>query len=706
MNHPQDAFREEAYELLAELETALLALEENSDDMELIDRVFRAMHTIKGSGAMFGFDEIAAFTHELETVFDRVREGRMAVTGELVNLALGARDQIKRMLDASTGADRADDQACRTIIEALQRMLPDEPPAHATTAKGACDRPDGESGRHDPPLEEMMYRIRFRPHAHLFKTGTNPLLLLDELRQMGPCTVMARTDAIPSLEAIDPESCYTTWEIVMTTGKDMNAIRDVFIFVEDDCDIDIQVIDGPDSAETGPEYKRIGEILIEKGDLDPADLEKALHQQPRLGQVLVAQKMVDQSAVEAALAEQAHVKQSRVQKQEALQSSSIRVASDKLDKLVDLVGELVTVQARLSQKAAAAEDSDLLNIAEVVERLTAELRDNTMSIRMLPIGTTFSKFKRLVRDLSNDLGKEVILTTEGGQTELDKTVIEQLNDPLVHIIRNSIDHGIESPEQREAAGKPRQGRVHLMAEHSGANVLIRIADDGAGLNTKAIRETAIAKQLIPAEASKSDRELFNLIFAPGFSTNKSVTSVSGRGVGMDVVKRGIDSLRGSIEVDSSAGQGTAITLKLPLTLAIIDGLLVQIKDNQYILPLSAVEECVELTRQDVRRTHGRKILNIRGDIVPYISLRERFNVSGAPPDTEQVVINEAQGRRIGIVVDRVIGQHQIVIKTMSKVYGEVEELSGATILGDGTIALILDIAKLIETGDGQIKDAA
>jgi two-component system chemotaxis sensor kinase CheA len=374
--------------------------------------------------------------------------------------------------------------------------------------------------------------------------------------------------------------------------------------------------------------------------------------------------------------------------------------------LVDLVGELVTVQARLSQKANADQDADLLNIAEVVERLTAELRDNAMSIRMMPFGTTFSKFRRLVRDLSNELGKQVLLTTSGGETELDKTVIEQLNDPLVHILRNSIDHGIEPPQVREAAGKPAHGTVHLSAEHSGAHVLIRISDDGAGLNVAAIRKTALARGLIQSETEKSDREIINLIFAPGFSTNTQVTQVSGRGVGMDVVKRGIESLRGSIDIENAQGQGAVISLKLPLTLAIIDGLLVETNSDKYVLPLSVIEECVELTREDVQRTHGRHILNIRGNIVPYVSLREKFQIYENRPPIEQVVISETNGKHIGIVVDRVIGQHQIVIKTMSKIYSDVDEISGATILGDGTIALVLDIARLIGKDEDEAKQAA
>jgi len=354
------------------------------------------------------------------------------------------------------------------------------------------------------------------------------------------------------------------------------------------------------------------------------------------------------------------------------------------------------VQVRLSQKATVERDPELLAITEVVERLTAELRDNTLSIRMLPIDMTFGKLRRLVRDLSNELGKEIVLKTEGGDTELDKTVIEQLNDPLVHILRNSIDHGIESPESRRQSGKHVQGTIQLKAEHSGASVLIHIRDDGAGIDTEKIRLKAIEKGLLAADAERSEKELLQMIFSPGFSTAGSVTNVSGRGVGMDVVKSSIENLRGSIDIGSRKGEGTTITLKLPLTLAIIDGLLVEIGVDKYVLPLAAIEECVELTREDLAKTHGRKILNIRGQIVPFIPLREHFEIAGEPPAIEQVVINAVDGQRLGIVVDRVIGEHQIVIKTMNTLYRDVEEVSGATILGDGTVALILDVQKLVK----------
>jgi two-component system chemotaxis sensor kinase CheA len=372
----------------------------------------------------------------------------------------------------------------------------------------------------------------------------------------------------------------------------------------------------------------------------------------------------------------------------------VRVGTDKLDTLVDLVGELVTVQARLSQKAGTGHDSDLLNIAEEVERLTGELRDNTMGIRMVPIGATFSKFKRLVRDLSSELGKEVLLTTDGSETELDKTVIERLNDPLVHIIRNGIDHGIEPAGTRAAAGKSPQGTVHLSAVHSGAHVLIKISDDGKGLDPDLIRAKAVEKGLITADAELSQGEIFSQIFTPGFSTAKEVTDVSGRGVGMDVVKRSVEALRGSIEIDSKKGAGTTIILKLPLTLAIIDGLLVKIGEIYFVMPLSSVEECVELIRDEAMYRNGRHVMKVRGEIVPYVPLRELFSINGARPAIEQIVITELESHRIGFVVDEIIGQHQTVIKNLGKAYRDAKCFSGATILADGTVALILDVQGL------------
>lgn len=690
MDQYKEAYREEAYELLTELEAVLLELEETPDDRDLIGRIFRAMHTIKGSGAMFGFDEVAAFTHEIETVYDQVRQGKIAVTKELVDRTLSACDEVKKMVDGNE-TDRGMKQE---VLEAFRKMLPDTDQVLSDDMEESSNDEPGTRG-----TEPMItYRIRFRPQSKLFATGTNPILLLDELRALGPHQVVAQTDAIPPLKDLDPQSCYLYWDVILTTSQGINTIKDVFIFVEDECELKIDPIDeeGEVDLEGDTDYKRLGEILVERGDVDAEALKQALSSQKRLGEVLKESGVVGKDLIDSALAEQQQVKTGRRARRKKAMASSIRVGSEKLDTLVDLVGELVTVQARLSQKAGNNADSDLLNIAEEVERLTAELRDNTMGIRMMPIGTTFSKFKRLVRDLSNELGKTVLLTTQGSETELDKTVIEQLNDPLVHIIRNSIDHGIEPADVREAAGKDRQGKVRLSAVHSGAQVLIQIADDGKGLDPEVIRAKAVEQGLISPEADLTETEIFAQLFEPGFSTAQEVTDVSGRGVGMDVVKRSIEALRGSIEVDSVKGSGTTITLKLPLTLAIIDGLLVQIGATYFVLPLSSVEECVELTREDSMYSNDRHIMKVRGEIVPYVPLREMFNINGNKPPIEQIVIAELEDCRIGFVVDEIIGEHQTVIKNLGKAYRDAKGVSGATILADGTVALILDVTGLAE----------
>ncbi len=697
-------FIEEAHELLSELENALLELEETPEDMDLIGKAFRSMHTIKGSGAMFGFDDIAEFTHQIETVYDKVRNGEMTVTKELISLTLRAGDVIKIMLDGTGGAALAEPSS-QEIVSAFKRMVT----AGAEEASvPRCASPPEPCAASDQ-LEEASaaggatYRIRFKPSPDIFGAGSNPMLLLDELRALGECEVIAQRDGIPDLEAMNPESCYVHWDVVLTTDKGLNPIKDVFIFVEDQCELTIDLIDQGSGA--GADPKKLGEILVERGDITEQQLRSGLDEKKRLGEILIEKGVVAPDKVESALAEQKHLKKVREKSQSKEESiSSIRVPAEKLDILVNLVGELVTVQARLSQTASILSNNEIVSIAEEVERLTAELRDTTLNIRMLPIGSTFGRFKRLIRDLSQELGKEIEMTTEGAETELDKTVIERLNDPLVHLIRNCIDHGIEHPEDRLSAGKPRIGNIHLSAIHSGAHVIIEIRDDGKGLDRQAILAKAVEKGLTSFNADLTERDIFGFIFAAGFSTAEKVTNVSGRGVGMDVVKRAIDALGGSVEMTSVQGKGTAVRIRLPLTLAIVDGLLVRIGGDHFVLPLSIVEECVELTRYDVEKTHGRNVANIRGRIVPYIKLRDEFGINGDSPIIEQIVIAGINNERIGFVVDSVIGEHQTVIKNLGKFYKDVDAISGATILGDGTVALIIDVLKLVK--NVMMKEAA
>jgi two-component system chemotaxis sensor kinase CheA len=686
-------YREEAGELLAELETSLLELEETPEDADLIGRVFRAMHTIKGSGAMFGFDEIAAFTHEVETVFDLVRNGKLAVTKQLLNLTLRARDNIKALLDASISGEKVDRAEAEAIIAGLKQLVPSVEIEKVVNWEPAPSGPDEQGAG------QQTWRIRFKPHPEIFLCGGNPFALLTELRELGASHVVAHMDAVPQLGELNPEHCYIYWDIILTTTRGIDAIKDVFIFVEDDCELRIDLVDDGSRVDNGEGYKKLGDILVERGDLSPIEMQQILGLQKRFGELAVAVGVVTPDKVQSALVEQQHIKNIRQERVSQESGSSVRVPAEKLDLLVNLVGEMVTVQAHLTQTAAQLKLPDMVSIAEEVERLTNELRDTALNIRMLPIGTTFTKFKRLVRDLSQELGKQIEMETEGAETELDKTVIEKLNDPLVHLIRNSIDHGIELPDARIAAGKPAQGTVHLGAVHSGDSVLLTIRDDGAGLDREAIRAKAVERGLITSGADLTDKEIYSLIFAPGFSTAAKVTSVSGRGVGMDVVKKAIEALRGSIDITSVRGEGSTITLRIPLTLAIIECLLVRIGPDFFLMPLSIVEECIELTREDIRNTHGRNLANVRGTIVPYVPLREHFEIIDSRPEIEQIVITRINGSKVGFVVDSVVGQHQTVIKTLGRMYKDVRGISGATILGDGTVALILDMGMLLQSAE-------
>ncbi|MEQ8188488.1 MAG: chemotaxis protein CheA [Candidatus Eremiobacterota bacterium] len=683
MDEYSKVFKEEAYELLTELESSLLELEDSPEDMELIGRVFRAMHTLKGCGAMFGFENIAEFTHDIETVFDLVRNEEIKVTIELIDLTLEARDQIRLMLEEPSGGDPVDKDKCNTIISSLRTLMPGQKEKSSLPAADAVVETLSAASC---TSSVNTYLIHFAPDRNIFMMGTNPVYLIDELAGLGECKIFAFRENIPELSVCDPELCYTGWNIILTSEKELNDIKDIFIFVEDSCQLKIDIIDKEDASNLEEKYR--SEKVQEEYPVEPVKIEQKIETVP--------EKISSARGNDKPLPEPAD---SREKKKPDDQASSIRVSSDKLDKLVDLVGELVIVQARLTQTANEAKKAGLTAIAEDLERLTVELRDHTLDIRMLPIGTTFGKFKRLVRDLSKELGKEVEMTTDGAETELDKTVIERLNDPLVHLIRNSIDHGIESPEIRKSMGKPSQGIIHLSALHAGASVLIKIEDDGAGLDKEVIYNKALERGIISPDTEMSEEEVFGLIFAPGFSTAKKITNVSGRGVGMDVVKRCIDGLGGSIEVSSTKGYGTIITLKLPLTLAIIEGLLVKIGNDFYVLPLASVEECVELTRTDIEMAHGRHIINVRGEIVPYISLKEIFSIDAKEREIEQVVVTRMNGQRVGLVVDQVIGEHQTVIKTLGKVYQHAKGLSGATILGDGTVALILDVNQLVKDAE-------
>lgn len=689
----EDTFREEADELLIDLEAAMLELEEQPDDSDCVDRAFRAMHTIKGSGSMFGFEKLAAFTHHLENAFDLVRNGDLQITKELISISLDSGDHIRLLLEDKESNEELDNESDK-LLARLSSLVPGDDAGDNTGAEASVETA-AMPGNNSSDATQT-YRVRIHPGEDAFTNGMDVLPILREIRSLGPCHITTIACELPSLEEVDPEKCYLSWDLILTTDQGINALNDVFIFVEDDWRIDIKVVDQSGHWSDTPEDKPLGEILIEKGDATEEQIAHAQAQQKKIGEILTDSENIPPEKIKSALEEQKVVRKQHQKRKASEGVSNVKVPAEKLDTLMDLVGELVIAQARLNQSATQLRDPSLFSIAEDIERLTTELRDNTLGLRMLSIGTTFARFRRLVRDLSNDLGKKIDLVTEGAETELDKTVIDRLGDPLVHLIRNSIDHGIEMPEQRKAAGKPEKGTVLISAVHRESHVVITIKDDGAGLDAEAIRTKAIERGVLTEESTPTDQELYNLIFDAGFSTAKVVSSVSGRGVGMDVVKRSIEELRGTVSIDSKRGEGSTVTIKLPLTLAIIEGLLVQVEHDKYVIPLSQVDECIELTAEEVKNANGNKLIEVRGELVPYLRLRECFNNNENALDIEQIVVIRTGDARFGFTVDQVIGQHQTVIKGLGKVYEGIKGLAGATILGDGNVALILDTNVLIQ----------
>jgi two-component system, chemotaxis family, sensor kinase CheA len=673
-------FLQEAEELLRQVEAAALELEARPSDLDLVNQLFRAFHTIKGSGAMFGFNAVVSFTHHVETSLDHVREGRVPVGPTLVSLVLAAKDHIQSLLAVDAEGTSAPDPVGDDIAARFEALYP--PGAGAAgegasasasgasaTAVAAPVGADGDAFTAEASSETQRYRIFFQLEPSVLGIGVDPGCLLRELRDLGPCTFHSGVEDLPPLSELGPDSCLR-WELTLSTDKPVAAIRDVFIFVEDLAQIRIDRVAAEPAAAPAP------------APVPTAIARAAAPSAPRV------EPQPPPAATEAPLTPPAAQKR-------AAQQATVRVPSERLDQLVNLVGELVINQSRLSQAFAAGGTGDMAGAVESMDRLIAELRDSVLGIRMMPIGSTFSRFQRLVRDLSAELGKEVDFITEGAETELDKTVIDQLGDPLVHLIRNSLDHGLELPDERVQKGKPGRGRLKLSAAHEGAHVVITIRDDGRGLNGPALRAKAEAKGLISPDAHLTEQETFDLVFLPGLSTARAVTNLSGRGVGLDVVKRTIDDLRGSISLSSVPGQGITTRLTLPLTLAIVDGLLVEVDGDRFIIPMASVLENVELTRAERQAKNGRNLINVRGELVPYVRLRELFDARGPELAFEKIVIVAFNGQRLGLVVDHVLGSHQTVIQALGRFYRNVELFSGTTIMGDGRVAIIVDLAGVV-----------
>lgn len=669
MDNFRKKFIEEATEHIQDLEQALLELEHNPGNKPLIERVFRAMHSLKGSGAMFGFEKVSEFTHHLETIYDLVRNDEMVIDAELLTLTLKSVDHLARLLNEENESPEELLEKHTDLIKQIEEFI--------EKGREASNQYPSREKKEEKVLQT--YFVIFQPNEDIMKNGTNPLFLIDELHSLGKCIASPVFYKIPLPEEFDRDKCYVSWQIFLATDVDINSITDVFIFVEDECVLEVNQIHEGNLLENEEFLGKISEFQRHQKEITVTEIKDIV-----LG---ISQPEVKQSV-------KTNEERTVITPKEQT-ISSIRVSSDKLDQLMNLVSELVTTQARLSLYAEQDGKPELLNIAENVQKLSRQLRDNAFSIVLIPIENMLTRFQRLVRDLSKELKKEVIFEAEGIDTELDKTIIENLTDPLMHILRNSLDHGIELPDIRMKLGKPRVGKILLKAFYSGANVIIQIYDDGAGIDPNFIRTKAVNKGIINSEAQLSKREILDLVFIPGFSTASKVTDVSGRGVGMDVVKRKIADIRGEVDLESEVGAGTTLTIKLPLTLSIIDGLLVKIAEVFYVIPLSVIDKIYAVEHKKLMKSFNNMVI-LDGEQVPFFHLRNEFSIPESTAEYEEVIVVRYEDKRVGIAVDSVIGEYQAVLKPLGKHYKRQEIISGATILGDGTIALVLDTNKAIK----------
>jgi len=647
----------EARELLEDMEAALLRVADEYDPTESINAIFRAAHTIKGSAGLFGLDGVVGFTHVVESVLDEVRGGSVILGDALIQLLLACADHIGTLVDTVEAGDGAIDaeteQAGGALLERLRQYLApsDAAPEIADPAHAIGD--SGKTG---------LWQISVRFGEDVLRNGMDPLSFIRYLGTLGSIErILTLQDQLPELGALDPEACHLGFEIAFRTDADQATIENVFEFVIDDCVLNIVA-----PSAVAPEA-------------EPAAPSPALP---------VAQAVAAQPA-EAAHLPQATQKQAKDSKPQ--ESQSVRVDADKLDRLINLVGELIIAAAGANLIARRTRNIELQESNSTLSDLVEEVRDSALQLRMVKIGATFGRFKRVVHDVARELGKDIELRVSGEDTELDKTVVEKIGDPLMHLVRNAMDHGIDAPEVRAARGKPAQGTVALNAFHDSGSIVIQVSDDGGGLNRDKILAKAVERGLVEAGKNLSDNEIYGLIFEPGFSTADQITNLSGRGVGMDVVKRNITALRGSVGIESQPGQGTTVTVRLPLTLAIINGFQVGVGKSVLVVPLDVVDECVEFSAAP-----GHDYIDLRGQVLPFIRLRELFEVAGAPAARQNIVVVKHAGQKFGLVVDTLMGEAQTVIKPLSKMFAQVQGISGSSILGSGDVALILDVPVLMQ----------
>lgn len=688
----------ECEELLADLEEHLLVLQDDVDDISALHAAFRAVHSIKGGAGAFGFDRLVAFSHKFETVLDMMRDGKLIVTAENVELSVRAADVVADLVgSAQTGAEvvegREEDLA-KELAQASGEDVGSTPESAEpddddddddfgfvpipVEMDGAGDKTEATTDMSKPP---STYHIKFVPHPEMFQRANEPLLLVRELKQLGAVTAHANLDKLPTLEDIDPENAIISWEFTVISSASRGEIEEVFEFVIDDCDFDLTV-DEPEIVEPAASPEKQAEektAPVEEKQEAKAPAPAAMPKDGEAG-----------GASPPAKASRPGV-------------TSIRVDLEKLDNMVNMVGELVITQAMLVQQGGMLPHDQFSGMLQGLDQLsqhTRELQDNVMAMRAQPIKAVFSKIPRLVRELSAQTGKKATLLMSGENTEIDKTVIEQLSDPLTHMIRNSIDHGLEGPDERIANGKPAEGTIHLSAEHRGGRIVIEIKDDGRGINREKVLEKALEKGLVTPNSGLTDEEVDNLIFLPGFSTADQVSNISGRGVGMDVVLQNIKNMNGRVMVRSVPGKGSCFSLTLPLTLAVLDGMILRAGNESYVIPLAVIIESLRPKKHDIHAMAGdpnNVVMSIRDEYVPLVFLHHVFGIKDTilEPWNALVVVVEVEGEgKIGVVVDEIIGQQQVVIKSLEDNFEKLDGVAGATILGSGNVALILDVMGL------------
>lgn len=715
-------FIAESRELLEDMESALLRIEQSPDDADIINAIFRAAHTIKGSAGLFGLDYLVSFTHVAESVLDRVRSAELIIDSDMVAVLLRSCDHISALVDhlMTGGGDPSTELQNQSLalISELNFYLPGSD--KAATNKSDSYKPTSTASNTNLPAEHTQnytkegggevetdhWHISLRFGSDVMRNGMDPLSFIRYLATLGTIShIVTLLDQIPSAEHMDAETCYLGFEINFKSDADKVTIESVFEFLRDDCLIYIVPPRSKISEylliieNMQEENLRIGEILVRCGTLTPNELEVALQTQlggdqavaQPIGSVLVDSHVVQPEVMVAALD-----KQKQVRENKGGEGNFIRVDVDKLDQLINLVGELIIAGAGTSLIAKRVGIPEMLESTSTLSGLVEQIRDSALDLRMVQIGATFNRFQRVVRDVSKELGKDIDLVISGADTELDKTVVEKIGDPLTHLVRNSIDHGIESAEIRIANGKSAKGTLKLNAFHDAGSIVIEVSDDGGGLNTERILKKAIERGLVSEGQDLTDKEIYNLIFEAGFSTAEAVSSLSGRGVGMDVVRRNITALRGTVDLDSTPGQGSTVRIRLPLTLAIIDGFLIGVGDASYVVPLDMVVECVELNalKQDV--TDDNSYINLRGEVLPYMRLREHFEMDENKGGRENVVVVRYGDHKVGLVVDKLMGEFQTVIKPLGKVFSQIKGVGGFTILGSGEVALILDVPGLMK----------